>query len=268
MTPRATAETTAEHLHERIRIAHTRLDRLASELAATDQLAGDGRWSLGEVLAHLVTVTNRYNDFAPDRLAGSPRGVDEVNAREIAAFAGRPISDLLAALSHEIERFGESWGPARGLPLDTPIPFHGGSTIDLECGLANLLNELLVHGRDLAVTAGRDWPIDATDAQAAWRLATFVLPYYVRAADEQGLVVRFELDASTPWVIAIEGGTATSRPATADDEADLVLRGPVEPVVLLFFGRIRPDELADLGVVVAGRRPELITTLPERFEEP
>lgn len=226
-------------------------------------------WTAREVLAHLVCVVNRYNAFEPSRLAATPRGVDTVNRRELDDLAGRSRAQLLDTLGIEMEKFHARWGAAGGLPLDLDLPFHGGGTIDLQSGLANLIGEYLVHGLDVSRAAACPWEIAPVDGALMCGLLTQLLPAYVRADNGRTMSILLQLDGVAPWVIDVHGPTAISRLGRSDDLLDLHLCGPAAPVVLVFYGR---SDLADAiteGVTVCGgRRPESAGLVTELFERP
>ena len=159
--------TSTEELAERIDVAARRFADLAGEVGP-DRVVGT--WTSGEVVAHLVNVVNRYNEFNRSRLASAPRGVDEVNRRELEAFTDAPMESLLSELDRGMEQFRERWGPARGITLDTPFPFHGGATIDFQSGMTNLVGEFLVHGWDVAPRRGSGGSIDEHERRAPVRL--------------------------------------------------------------------------------------------------
>lgn len=256
-----------QELAQRIDAAH---HRAADLLGRVDEAMPIGdEWAARDVLAHLVCVVNRYNEFDPNRLAATPRGVDGVNRRELGELHGCALVELLDRLDAEMAAFHDRWGPAEGLPLSTELPFHGGGTIDLQSGQANLLGEFLVHGLDVSRCAGSDWDIAPRDGTLLCGLATQLLPSYVRADHCATLSVRFDLDGMEPWVLDVRGPVATSR--RPDDAAsfDVHLRGPATPVALMFYGRQDLAEAVDHGLVVSGgRRPELAGRIAEVFERP
>lgn len=262
------ATSTTDELHDRIDRAHERFASLLGEVPADLTV---GEWTGKELVAHLVNVVNRYNEFEPGRLAADPRGVDEINQRELESIRDRTLGDLLADLDDEMRSFRSSWGPERGIPLDTPLPFHGGATIDVQSGLINLVGEYLIHGLDIARAIGRPWPIDDRDAVLLAGFGTQILPYYVSQTNTEDLLLHLDLEGMVPWALEVHGPTAAARPAagTTDSDADVVLRGLPVAVPLLFYGRIGPTDLGAHGLdVVGGRHPERVDLLADLFEVP
>jgi uncharacterized protein (TIGR03083 family) len=256
-------DATVDELHARIALAH---DRFARALAAAPADLQVGRWTAADVGAHVVTVINRYTAFRPDRLANSPRGVDEINDRELEALRGQPPDALIATLADEMQRFHQQWGTDLVFPLDMPIPFHAG-TIDVQAGLTNALGELLIHGRDLAIASGGEWPIEDRDAALLCGLGALILPAYVRATNRATLDVGVQVDGVTPWRLVIDGPNAES---VLDDDgpADFVLEGRAEGLALLAYGRADWRAAQDLGLRASGPIPELADALTRLFEEP
>jgi uncharacterized protein (TIGR03083 family) len=256
-----------QELAQRIDAAHR---RAADLLGRVDEAMPVGdQWTARDVLAHLVCVVNRYNEFDPSRLASTPRGVDGVNRRELDDLDGCTRASLLDRLDAEMGDFHARWGPAEGLPLSTELSFHGGGTIDLQSGLANLVGEFLVHGLDVSRCAGSDWEIAPRDGALLCGLATQLLPSYVRADHRTTLSARFDLDGVEPWVLDLHGPVATSRRPAGDERFDVHLCGPATPVALVFYGRQDLAGAAEDGLVVCGgRRPELASRITEAFERP
>ncbi len=259
--------TTAEELGGRIDAAHRRFATLARAVPG-DQPIGDA-WTSRGVVGHVINVVNRYTAFDPSRLADTARGVDAINQREMEALADRSVEELLAMLDEEMQRFQEQWGPQVGLPLDLPIPFHGGATIDLQSGLTNLIGEFSVHGLDVAVASDVPWSIEDRDAELLCAFATQILPAYVRPANAERAVLHFDIPGVAPWALEVDGPSGTSRHPQPGETPDLVLAGPAESIALLFYQRVDMAEALARGVRVAGgARPELAQSFTSLFEEP
>ncbi len=260
--------TTSGELHARIDAAYERFVALAASVP--DECPVDtGAWTARDVVAHLVNVVNRYNEFDPTRLAADPRGVDDVNARELVGLTGRSTAELLVDLADEMRAFREKWGPTSGIPLDTPLPFHGGSRIDYQAGMVNLIGEYLIHGLDLARANDVGWEIDERDGALLVSFGTQLLPHYVRQTNTHELLMHLELDDVAPWALSVRGAAGESREPRAGDRPDVVLRGRALPIALLFYARLSVDELesADLKVV-GGEHPDWVVLLAELFEAP
>lgn len=258
--------TTPNELADRIDAAHQRFATLLAPNPEAHAMGGD--WRAVDVAGHLVNVVNRYVDFAPERLAADPRGVDAINDQELAALGGRSMADVLTDLADELDRFQAVWGPQTNRPLDLDLPFHGGATISLQAGLTNLLAEFLVHGLDVARAAGADWPIEARDGALIVAFEAEIVPAYVRATNTEHLHVRLDPEGVDPWVLDIAGPEATSRRPAPDDRPDVCLRGPATPLALLIYRRLTLEGACAEGVEVGGARPERAARFPDLLEEP
>ncbi len=266
MTPRSYPTVSRAELSGRISAAYRRYEQLATTVDGDTPI---GDWTARAVTAHLVNVMNRYNDFGPHRLGAVPREVNEVNQRELETYAEASVDELLVPLAEEMRRFEARWGADSPIPLDTPIPFHGGATIDLECGLANALGEFIIHGRDLAVATNTPWPLDDRDAIHLCRFATQILPFYLRRPNPHTLQFHFDVDGAEPWAYALSDDVLESRAAVPNDEPDFVLSGPPSAFMLMLYGRADFAAAQDAGLWVSGgRRPELAPLIVELFESP
>lgn len=254
----AIIETTVEELVEREDRALERVVELARSVDPSLP-TGDGSWTAHDVLAHLVTVIRRYTN--PDvRLAATAREVDEVNADELAGLADTPMGTLAEQLVAGHRAYQDLWSK---FPLDAELRFHAGLRFDAASLRANWLSELLVHGRDVAVATGRDWPLDDREGLLALRVAMRALPGYVKADDGPPLRVALRVAGGTPQRIELGDGTATvteGEPATAD----LVLSGSPVAAALLFYGRLSADQAETAGLVVEGGRQVLERFLARR----
>jgi uncharacterized protein (TIGR03083 family) len=257
--------TSPDELAGRLDTAHARFAELLGSVAPGLPV---GDWSAPQVLGHLVTVVNRYNAFDPARLAEDPRGVDEINERELEALTDRRPAELLRTLADEMSTFRDRWGPSRGLPLGVQLPFHGGATIDVQSGLTNLLAEFLVHGHDVATADHRPWPIDERDGALIVAFCTQLIPAYVRRTDRQR-VVHLHVDGVAPWALEVVGPPGRSRQPRPDDRPDLVVRGPATAIALLLYQRLDDERAEALGVTVtAAGAPVGINAVLDLLEAP
>ena len=210
---------------------------------APDLSVGDGTWTSRDVLAHLVTVARRYTTVP--RLADNPRGVDLINAEEMAELSDAGVPDLLAAYADGFAGYRALWvqmGP------EHMWPFHGGGRLPTAAVRTNWLGEMLVHGYDVAVAAGQPWPVDATSAADLLAFLRLIVPAYAHPGEPVAVGVR-PVEAPA-WTIVI----TPSQPAVVDgvDEADAILAGPGWPLALVLYQRVRAGDAADLGVTIEG----------------
>jgi hypothetical protein len=229
--------TTGEELLARIAVAHARFADAAA--AAPPDLAVDGAWGVRDVVAHLVNVIDRYVAYRPERISSTARGVDDINARELDELAGVGTVELLDQLTAQLDVLALRWGV---VPLDQQVPFHGGTTIDVQAVLTNAMGEFLVHGLDIANARGKEWLIDDRDGDLLLGFGTQILPCYVKPTNVGSVCARIEVAGCPPWLMAVDGATCASHLANVDDAFDVVLGGRASDIVLAFYGRVVPDE--------------------------
>ena len=203
---------------------------------------GDGAWSAKDVLAHLVTVIRRYTSVP--ELAETPRGVDEVNAKELAALESSSMEELLAGYGAGFTAYREVWTHVGG---EHRWPFHGGGQLGTAAVRSNWLAEMLVHGYDVARAADVDWPIDAADAADILALVQAIVPTYGRPGDPVSLEVA--PDGLPAWSLVITPeGAAVGEPGGCNAS----ISGPPGVLVLFFYQRFDSDEAVARGARVAG----------------
>lgn len=262
--------TDAHELWSRIDDAAARYRDLATSVDDSLPLRASS-WCARDVTGHLLTVLRRYTNrevSGSSGLAPTPRGVDELNAAELAALAGMGTDQLLADIAIELKTIREVFGPD-AVDLHMTVPFHAGATVDIAAGLANLVGEFLVHGWDVARAAGRAWPIAEVDARLVLNGVVQMLPNYVKRDARGALAIRLNLPDARPWLLDIRDGSGVSRPWRPGDRVDAVLRAPAATMVLAMYGRISLGSATRHGLrVVGGRRPWRSITLPSLIERP
>lgn len=260
--------TDAHELWSRIDEAESRFRELVRGVEETLPVRGS-TWTVRDVTGHLVTVLRRYiNRVVAETggLAATPRGVDQLNADELAALSGTR-DELLADLAMEMKTVRELFGPDR-VDLHATVPFHAGATVDIAAALANLIGEFLIHGWDVARSAGRSWSIGELDARLVLNGVLQIAPSYVKRDGTGSLAVRLDLPDAHPWLLSIARGAAVSRRWQPDDQVDAVLRAPAATMLLAMYSRIGIGTATRRGLRIAGgRRPwraRLLTSLLER----
>ena len=226
--------------------------------APADARVSDGTWTVRDVLAHLVTVARRYTSMP--RLADTPRGVDAINAEELADLADVGVGELLGEYAQAFARYRELWVP---MPVEHRWPFHGGGQLGTTELRANWLGEMLVHGYDAAVAAGVDWPIGDADARDLLAFLREVLPAYGRTGCAP-VSVGLALDGCEPWTLVVDADGVRAAGAGA---ADATLSGPPGVALLVLYQRLSPPEAVARGLRVAGDTSAL-ARLMECVEQP
>ena len=157
-------DTSRDELRERIGQARERFDRL---VRIADPLARPPgmKWTVQQIVAHVLTVARRYQGMAHGREyphPANPRELDVINQRELeAAMAPIPeLTDQLLTLAAEMDSFFDALTnePAT-------IPFPAGAVIDGITAQTNWLGELLLHGQDVARAVKTPWERQTTGGQ-------------------------------------------------------------------------------------------------------
>jgi hypothetical protein len=141
----------------------------------------------------------------------------------------------------------------------------GGSQLPLAGTFAHMMNELHIHGRDIARGIGAPWHIP--DDQAALffdlfvvemcRNGTGILLDADRPARRGRIAVEFRSEFTEPAAIVLTDGTVTAEEPRGD--ADVRIKFRPAALNLMLFHRVGVARTALSGsVVVTGRRPWLL----------
>ncbi|HVU60374.1 MAG TPA: maleylpyruvate isomerase family mycothiol-dependent enzyme [Mycobacteriales bacterium] len=256
-------------LWDRIDHAQARLTELARAVGPQAVVAGSS-WTARDLVGHILTVARRYTERdirSTDGLGDTVREVDVLNDRELHELGSLDMTELLAQLDAQMDKVRGEF-PAHEVDLRERFPFHGGTTIDAAGGLSNLVGEFLIHGRDLARGLGRPWTIDSRDALLIMNGALQVTPGYAEPTATGTLRVLVRTAGAVDWMLAFAGGRLDSRPATRDEPVDVVLTGPAETLLLMFYSRIGTVESLRGGLRVGGPRPWRVARLSKHLQKP
>jgi len=210
-------------------------------------------WTVAEVAAHLVSLTRRYEPFVQDVSRPAFESMPTLNAEELAPLAGRSLNEL----ADDLER-----GTDALLALcpsgDAPARFFD---IESDCATAIALHveELVVHGVDLARATGAPWSVSRAEALVAIAGILQALPKFVNADATRGRHIVFEF--------RLRGGPTVNM--TFDNGAVAISEGKVahadcrisaDPVAMLLtsFDRSPQWRAVATGRILAfGRKPWL-----------
>ncbi|MGN6475349.1 MAG: hypothetical protein ACTHK4_17090 [Mycobacteriales bacterium] len=205
-----------------------------------------GTWTAHDTAAHLVAMVGRY--LKPNRrLATGPRDVDLINKEELQELESATMGELTGRLRSRYAKYLAFWA---GLPLEMVLPIRDDLPLDVASLRTNWITELLIHGRDMALAAGDEWPLDDTSCLLAMRLLAQALPGYLRNVGPIDYTLAIAPAGGLPFSVVIRGGTTEVQP-TAVDGADR-LSGSPSALVLLFSGRIDLAEALATGVTLTG----------------
>jgi uncharacterized protein (TIGR03083 family) len=232
------------------------------------------RWSAVEVGAHLVTVAALARAALPGRPGAHPfpelaervshtqlSDIAELNELLLRRYPERDPRSLADALRATVTGVLDD---CRGLTPETPVEWFGGLVFPLSAALAHLLNELLIHGHDLAVAAGA--PPTVPDAPAAVAFTRFILVVFGSHQDSappgpgRRITVEFRSPYTAPVVLAVTGGHFSVEPAGQPVDAHVWFSPGA--FMLMLFGRTGVLRTTLTGkVLVWGRRPWRLRTL-------
>ncbi|GAA0565969.1 maleylpyruvate isomerase family mycothiol-dependent enzyme [Actinomadura livida] len=252
-------------------------DRFANLVSSVPDpnVRATSEWSVTDVAAHVTNIAGLYVPITstdperapetrpPGRMADTTLDtVAEMNAADLRELTERDpgrLADLLR------ERIGALLSATAETAPDTPLPWLGGSRVPAAGLLAHLLNEILIHGRDIARAVRQPWSIPPEDA--AWFLELFfvgVTTYgagHILEIPETGepvrtgrLVAEFRSRHTTPVTVVVHNGRVTvERPGRRPD-----VRVSFDPVTLnlMLFHRVgKPRAVLTGKVRIRGRRP-------------
>jgi hypothetical protein len=226
-------------------------------------------WSAGETAAHLVAdlhehtalLTGAHSASAGTASPGDGRSAAErgaaANRAQLAAFPERDLAvlanlleDAVAAFNAAVARSGhEALRTANGVEM-TPATLS-----------AVFLGEQLIHGLDLARSAGRPWPISRQDALLVVPGIMSIAADYLdrQAASDLNAAYELRFAGGVRYRFVVDNATATIRAASGSDgRPDCVITA--DPVTFLLVGYGRAGQWAQIlrgKLRAGGRRPWL-----------
>jgi hypothetical protein len=220
---------------------------------------GSTPFPIPEVVPRLpaTTMANLHADLNPLLL----HSFDERNAEQLAERLSRSIDRMLADTAQ--------------LAPDTTVEWMGGSRLPLAGVFAHLLNELHIHGRDIARAVAIPWRIP--DHQAALFFELFLVELVRNGygilldndrRDRAGrIAVEFRSDHTAPVTFVLDSGLVTVEEPSS--HADVHVRFRPAALNLMLFHRMSRVRAAASGSVVAyGRRPWLLPVFLRKVRMP
>jgi uncharacterized protein (TIGR03083 family) len=242
-------------------------DRVVALLGTVDDPAAPaiGSWSIADTAAHLAFVMEHLPEYLlgteviPGRAAEFERLADAhtaVNDVALTSERERELPALATRMRTGVDRLIEAAGRLDG---EQRCQWFGGVDVSADFYLAVAINELLVHGRDMARAARQPWRVDRSTAALIVEAFLEVSPHYVDHAAAKGFHASCELrirGGPTVYLTFDNGALAVSNER----------RGPVDchisadpwAFMLVTYGRVGQWNAALRGKVVTwGRRPWL-----------
>ncbi|MBO3748321.1 maleylpyruvate isomerase N-terminal domain-containing protein [Streptosporangiaceae bacterium NEAU-GS5] len=243
-------------------------------------------WSVMDTTAHVEIIASWYAHLLgrDDATAAAFDGADEqiaattvdtvadLNRTMLGVFRDRDPAAVVAALTADIDdilTLSESQDPM------AVVPWLGGSRLPIDGLLAHLINELLVHGWDVAKALGRPWPIPEADAALFFELFLIGVTRsgYGRLLDNDRpprpgtIAVEFRSRHTTPITMVLRDGLVFVRDPEPGEDVVLTFRPPA--LNLMLFSRVGKLRTALTGGVrVSGRRPWLLPAFLRKVHLP
>ena len=221
-----------------------------------------GHWGTSEVACHVCQVI----EVDTDALAARPLPVTKVTPAAVAVLTGAYLAADrerdVGVLAHRVEALLAEFLAVSSTPASEEVTWLGGIRLPASAVACHLLEELLVHGFDLATATNRCWTI--APAHAALAITGAAVPIlnaagptaFVDPERVVGFRARCEmrLRGHRRFIFVFDNGLTigedTSEPVDAHVSAD-----PVS-MLLLMLGRIGPTRAILGGRMTAwGRRP-------------
>jgi uncharacterized protein (TIGR03083 family) len=233
-----------------------------------------GEWSIAETASHVGMIALMYTamvrgDGGPLPLPGlsepmdaaSVDSISRMNALALELYPERDPARLAERLRADL---AEVLQVSADLDPGKPVWWLGGSRVPVAGVLAHLVNELLMHGLDIARATRRPWPIPAAYEALFLDLFLFgmVRNDLGRLLDDatpspRRIAVEFRSAHTRPTVLVLRHGEL--RAEDPDGTADVRLRFDPAVLVPMMFGRITKARAVLSGKVrIGGPRPWLL----------
>lgn len=241
-------------------------------------------WSAAETAAHVTGVVANYAAMA----AGEELPIPEVgrlmatttvdnlatraNPAQLRSFTERDPKRLAEITRDSVRRLLAHTADA---DPGAVIPWLGGSRLPLAGALAHLMNEMHIHGRDIARGVGAPWRIPDDQAGLFFDLfvvelcrnGTGVLLDDDRPVRPGRIAVEFRSAFTQPAAIVLTDGEVGAEEPRGD--ADVRIRFRPAAMNLMLFHRVGVARTALSGaVVVTGRRPWLLPVFLRKVRMP
>lgn len=266
--------------YERWLAIRASLERVAADFAAMTWRCDPGRmatahWTCAESVAHVTAIAAMYTALLHDGLAddafpgigdswraATVDTVHDFNALTLRAYRERRVPQMLERLDADVREILRA--SADG-DFNTTRPWLGDSHVPVAGLLAHLMNELHIHGWDMARANGIPWTIDPADAAHFPEafLTGVIGNGYGHLVDgggppsERRIAVQFRSRHTTPATLVLHRGKVSVEEPRGDNDVRLTF----DPTTLnlMLFGRVgRARAALTRGVRVSGPRPWLL----------
>jgi uncharacterized protein (TIGR03083 family) len=233
------------------------------------------QWSVADTTAHVTSIAS-FNTMllqaapVPFHMPGlteavaatTVEGVHRLNDQVLSSFTERDPGRLTGMLRDRVDLMltaSRSRDPAE------TFSWLGGARLPLAGMFAHMVNELLIHGDDIARAVKVPWAMSPEDA------ALFFDLFYIGLASgnpgrllegsrrplQRRIAVEFRSGYTSPVTLVVRNGALTAEPAGPG--ADATVRFDPATLNMMMFGRIsKPRAVLDRKIVIGGRRPWLL----------
>jgi uncharacterized protein (TIGR03083 family) len=230
------------------------------------------KWSVADLTAHVTTVAFlntmlmqaaeipfQMPNLTEALAATTVEGVHGLNDQVLSHFTERDAGRLMEMLRDHVDLMltaSQDRDPAE------TFSWLGGAQLPLAGMFAHMLNEMLIHGNDIADAVGLPWAMPVEDA------ALFFDLFYIGLASgntgrlldgskrplQRRIAVEFRSGYTTPVTFVVRNGTVTAEPPGPG--ADAAVRFDPPSLNMMMFGRIsKPRAVLTRKIVITGRRP-------------
>ena len=233
-----------------------------------------GGWSAIEAAAHVVAIGRMYQAIARDEpipikgLQAAFAGVTMANLHEfneltLAEFTQREPAALAERLTADVADMlaaTEGDDPARA------VVWLGDSRVPLTALFSHLVNEMLVHGWDVARAAGQPWRIPARDAALFTEVfVVSILRYgigrlyepYWQSSSMRRVAVEFRSAHAEPYRLVWDSGRMVADEPGPDTDVRVVY-DPATLNLVLFRRMSKARAVLTRGIIIRGPRPWLL----------
>jgi uncharacterized protein (TIGR03083 family) len=282
-----TATVTGEQWDAVRECLHTTTERFCTLVSSVPDagIKAATKWTAADIVAHVTTVAwldailldaARVPFPMPDMLeavnAATVDDVHDLNDQVLSYFPERDAGRLTQMLRDHVDLVltaSQSHDPAE------TFSWLGGAAVPLAGLLAHLVNELLIHGDDIARAVKTPWAMSSRDA------ALFFDLFYVALAHGQPgrllegskrpvprrIAVEFRSPYTTAVTIVVRNGQVTAEPPGPGSDATIRF----DPVAMnmMMFGRVsKARTILTRKVVISGPRPWLLPAFLRTIRAP
>ena len=225
-----------------------------------------GDWDVTQVATHISHALDAITAMTTGggNLIADIEGLPVLSRVMLEGEGRRPLAELADRIDTSVTGFLAGMEVAAASGDSSHSWLIQGTEMPLSTLTCHMLNELTVHGRDIAVALGQPWPIDKGDA--ALILQGFVFPalhtlgramvVQDKAGDKRA---RFEVHLrgdGRAWLVFDRGDFSVE--GSAQGKVDCKLSVDAEAFLLVAWGRISQWSAIPKGQLLAsGRKPWL-----------